>query len=365
MISFIDLNKQYNEISNYVEVEIIDCLRKGHYTGSYYLERFERALGGYLQANHVIGTSSGTDAAMVACEALGIGKGDFVIVPNNSFISPAFGITRAGATPIFVDVNPDTYLIDEEKTEKILKNHPKKKRIKAILIVSLYGQLPNMETFKELSYTYKVRLIEDNTHALSTTHKNNSAGSYSDISIASLNPTKSLGAIGQAGVIITDDINYARKARLIINQGSEKKHYYTCIGGDYRLDAIMSIHLYHALNRIDDWTNRRRRIAKLYNESFTSDQRPTQQPCSKHVYHFYEFKCKNKNERETLEREFILRQISYGIHYPNLISETPMYEDAETPVAYELKNRLISLPMHPFLTEAQAQHVIHVVQSVV
>ncbi len=362
MIPFVDLAAQYAEIANDFEGELLQILRKCQFTGGTYLERFERALAGYLGVHQVVGVSNGTDAIMLACEALNIGRNDLVIVPNNSFIASAFGVSRAGAKPLLCDVDPYTYLLDPDKVEEILKT--KKRKIKAIMVVDLYGQAPDMERFAELASKYKVYLIEDAAQAVGSTHNFNHVGHYSDVATTSFYPTKNLGTIGQGGAVITNSQSVAAKIRNIINQGSDKKYEHTQLGGNYRLDTIMAAHLYHALLKLDTWNEKRKKIAKVYNDHFTSQQRPTQQPSSKHIYHLYEFCCVDAYERERVEKALVRNNIGYGFHYPHLISDTPMYSDAEpTPVANDVKDKLISLPMHPHMTELDALEVIQVVQE--
>jgi len=367
MIPFIDLPSMFNEISNENETDILNCLRTCQFTGNHYVDRFERTLGNFLCVNHVIGVSSGTDAVMLACEVLNINEGDYVLMPANTSIELAFGVSRSGARPLFVDVDPDTYLFDAERAEKVLSTHYKKKRVKAILFSDLYGQQPNMEQFQDLAKKYKLYLIEDASHAVGSTHKNKHIGYYSDITIISCQPEFILPSIGQAGAIITNDTMLAKKLRIIINQGSDKEYSHIYIGGSYKLDNLVAAQLYHSVIKLEDWNRRRKRIAKVYNDNFTSDRRPTQQPNSRHVYNFYEYKCSSGLERDKVEKVLMQNRIGYGFHYPILISDTPMYADLgilETPVAYELRDVLISLPVHPHMSEDQALEVVLAVQSV-
>lgn len=360
MISFIDPISQYNEIADLVESDVLDCMRKCQYVNGYYLERFEHALGKYLAVNHVIGLSSGTDAMMIACEGLNIGHGDYVIIANNASSSLAFGLSRAGALPIFADIHQDTYLIDTDSVISLLQTHPKKKKIKAIIVSDLFGQMPNYELFQEISRAFKVLLIEDATHSIGSTYKHNNVGWYVDAAVTSFNPDRNLGTMGQGGAILTNDSILSKKVRIIANQGMEKNVIHM-LGGNYKLDSIMAAQLYHALSKLDEWNNKRRKIAKKYNDCFNSEQRPTQQPCGKHIYHLYQFKCRTGMERDTLERELILKQIGYNIS-PSLISDSQMYLNlVDTPMAYYLRDLLISLPMHPFLTDEQILDVVRVV----
>jgi dTDP-4-amino-4,6-dideoxygalactose transaminase len=215
MISFIDPISQYNEIASLVETDVLDCMRKCQYVNGYYLERFEHALGKYLGVNHVIGTSSGTDAMMLVCEGLNIGFGDYVILPNNASITLAFGITRAEATPIFADIHQDTYLIDMESVVSILQNHPKRKKIKAIIVSDIYGQMPNLEMYQEIARAFKVLLIEDASHSMGATYKSKAVGWFADAAITSFNPNRNLGTMGQGGAVLTNDSILSKKIRII------------------------------------------------------------------------------------------------------------------------------------------------------
>jgi dTDP-4-amino-4,6-dideoxygalactose transaminase len=360
MISFIDPISQYNEIAHLVEPDVLDCMRKCQFTNGYYLERFEHAIGKYLGVNHVIGLSSGTDAIMLACEGLNIGYGDYVIVANNASITLAFGLSRAGALPIFADVHQDTYLMDTDSVISLLQTHPKKKKIKAIIVSDIFGQMPNFEMFQEIARTFKVLLIEDATHSVGATYKHNHVAWYADAAITSFNPNRNLGTMGQGGAVFTNDSMLSKKIRIIANQGMEKNITHM-LGGNYKLDSVFAAHLYHALSKLDEWNDRRRAIAKKYNDYFNSDQRPTQQPCGKHIYHLYQFKCRTGMERDNLERELIAKQIGYSIT-PNLITESQIYLNLiDTPMAYYLRDLLIALPMHPFLTNGE---ILEVVQAV-
>jgi dTDP-4-amino-4,6-dideoxygalactose transaminase len=361
-VPFVDISAQYSEIAQDVEPELLHVLRTGNYVGGQYLERFESAMCYYLHVNNTIGVSSGTDAIMVALEALGIGKGDNVIVPANSFVASAFGVTRAGAKPVFVDVDPDTYLLDLNQVEKLIK---RSKKIKAILAVHLYGQMPNMEELYRLSRENKVYLIEDAAQAIGATFNGRNVGYYSDIAVTSFYPTKNLWTIGQGGAIIVNDSTIADKIRTIINQGSQIKYKHICLGGNYRLDTLMAVQLYHALRKLDEWNNRRRKIAYFYNDAFGSEHRPTQNPNSRHIYHLYEYKCKTSHDRDALELKLKEACIGYGFHYPQLISEMDLYKPGanKTPIAADLCKRLISLPMFPNMTEDQAETVVKIVTN--
>jgi len=349
MIPFIDLPSQYAEIANDVENDILQIMKHCNFINGYYLERFERNVGNYLSASNVIGVSSGSDAIILVLQSLDIGKGDWVILPNNVPVSKATAISKTGAKPLLLDIDPYTYLLNPEQVEEVLKNK-RRRSIKAILLVDLYGQMANMEYYQELADKYKVYLIEDASQAMGATYNNKLAGYYSYVAVASLDPDMNLWGIGQGGIIITNNNSLARNVKGIIDQ-------------ENYLDSLMAAHLYHTLAKLDDWNKRRRTIARYYNECFTNEQRPTQQPSSKHVYNLYVFCCKSELHRNHMEKVFTDRRINYGFHYPSLITDHIQYMEncLETPIAADLKNRLISLPLHPNMTKDQ---VIEIVEAV-
>lgn len=359
-VPFVDVASQYMTIAQDVEPELFHVLRTGQYVGGYYLERFENAMSYYLRSNYCIGVSNGTDAIMVALEALGIGVGDTVIVPANSFVASAFGVSRCGAKPVFVDVDPYTYLLDLNQVEKIVK---RSKKVKAILAVDLYGQMPSLDDLEVFAKEHGLYLIEDAAQAIGATHNKCHVGYYSDVATTSFYPTKNLGTIGQGGAVITNDTAVAERVRTIINQGSKFRYSHTCLGGNYRLDTLMAAHLYHALLKLDEWNDRRREIASIYNEAFGLSHRPTQHPNSKHIYHLYEYCCDSPDDRNLLEIKLQKADIGYGIHYPKLITEMDIYKPVKTPIAADLCKRLISLPMFPTMTQHQVEQVISAVNS--
>jgi len=360
-IPFVSLIEQYKEIQADIEEDVLYILRNCDFVGGHFVERFEKSLADFLGANYAIGLSSGTDALMLAMEALSIGPKDQVIVPVNSFIASAFAISRCGAKPLFVDVDPDSYLLDLEQVEKVIK---KNKKVKAIMVVHLYGQMPDMEALVDLAKQRKVYLIEDGAQAIGATYNGKSLGFYSHIATTSFYPTKNLGTCGQGGAVIVNDKTIADRVRTIANQGSRSKYEHTCMGGNYRLDSIMAAQLYHALKKVPDWNTQRRRIANHFNNTFTPSQRPIERPNSRHSYHLYEYKCSSTDMRNALALRLKSWGIGFGFHYPTIITETPMYKDwAETPVAFDLSRRLISLPMFPTMTEHQANQIVDSVMA--
>lgn len=369
MIPFVDLPAQYEQIGHLVEPDILTILRTGAYVNGPYVERFEQALANYLDLpnplyNHtpsVVGVSNGTDAITLALEAFSFEEGTprdrwstKAIVPNNSFIASAFGATRACMHVVPVDVNPDTYLLDPNLVEDKVK---KDQRIRAVIVTHLYGQQPDMKAFRELADRYKFVLLEDAAQSIGSTFNGCAVGTYSDVATTSFYPTKNLGGCGQGGAVITRNAEVARRVRRIANQGSEEKYKHWGLGGNFRLDAIVAAHLYHALTKLNEWNKRRQEIANIYNAAFGS-RAPKVQEGSTHIYHLYELRCKSKEERLKIESYLKARKVSYAHHYPQTITDNWIYRGEHTPIAEVLKDRLISLPMFPTMTEEQALEVV-------
>ena len=351
MISYLALEEQYSSIADSVEEDLRNCLRKCHYVTGHYIERFERTLGNLLYANHVTSINNSTEAYAVIIEALGIRPDDYVIVPNNAALESMAGLLRA-VRPIFVDVSPDTYLIDMEQVEKTLLSHPKRKKIKAIVVVDLYGQQPNMEQISEFAREHKISIIEDASHAIGSTHRNKHVGYYSHIVMASFQPEYNLGSIGQGAAIITNDSMLSKKIRTIISEDPR----------DVQMNSLVAAQLYHSIKNLFEWNARRRDIARIYNDEFNSDQRPTQQPCGKHVYTMYQFKCKDNEQRHDITKALLENNIGYSVTFRKVLSE-PLVGMMETPVAHELCGTLISLPCNPFMTKAEVIEVILSIQT--
>lgn len=360
MITFVDLVSQYKLIADKVEEEIFQILRTANYVNGFYNTRLEKELSNYLDSYHVLGVSNGTDAIQVLLEAAGIKGG--VIVPTNSFIATAFGITRAKCKPIFVDINPDTYLLDLDEVEFKLKTN--KKYIKAIFAVDLYGQQPDMCRLVELSNKYKVHLFQDSAQSLGSLHNSRPVGYYSKAATTSFYPSKNLGGCCQGGAIITNNEEIYNNAKIIINQGSKNKYDHIKLGGNYRIDPINSVYIYHALGYLSDWNEKRKKIAEIYNNNFSTGSRPVIQPNSRHVWHLYEYKTKNEECKKRLCDLLNLNEIEYGFHYPKLITETPMYyENTKFQNALSVRDHIISLPMHPFMSEDDAIKVVNIVKQ--
>ena len=361
-IPFVDLPAQYAPIQEDIERDVLDILRGCFFVGGKYLERFEEALADFVGVKHCVGTSSGTSALSVALQALGVGSGDRVIVPVNSFIASAFAVNHTGARPAFVDVLPDTYLINPRKVELYLRQN----RISAVMPVHLYGQMADMKALKRICQNSGAYLIEDAAQAIGATQGGEHVGVFGDAACTSFWPSKNLGTIGQGGAILTNNTELAAKARSIVNQGSVSKYDHKYLGGNYRLDTIAAAQLFHALKCLPFWDEARRAIAQRYDAAFGQECSPRIGEGNLHSYHLYEYRCRSPRDRDLLEKRLKAAGIAYGFHYPHLISESPVYGNSGGvfwPTAQVLTKRLISLPIFPTMSDEQVCEVIEAVLS--
>jgi len=283
-IPFLDLKAQYNSIKNEVMPAIQDVLDNTAYVLGKSVSNFEDAFAKKHNVKHCIATSSGTDANHLVLWALGVGPGDEVLIPANTFIATAWGCTLCGANPVFVDCDSKSYNIDPEKVEKAITS-----RTKAIVAVHLYGQSADLDPLRAIAKKYNIFLVEDAAQAHTAEYKSQKIGGLSDAASFSFYPGKNLGAYGEAGAVVTNNDELANKVRMFHDHGAVQKYRHEKYGHNYRMDGIQGAVLGVKLNHIDKWTDERRRAATKYNEllaDISQIQLPIEMDYTKHVYHF-------------------------------------------------------------------------------
>lgn len=355
-VNFVDLSSQYKE--GHCIVKIIDALREARFVGG--VEEFENNFSNFIGTKYAVGLGSGLDALILGLRALGVGPGDDVIVPANTFIATAFAVTHLGANVVFADVNPKTYLLDIKEIKKVITPNTK-----VIIPVHLYGNVCDMDKIMEFSKINNIRVLEDCAQATGAEFDGVKAGAFGDIGIFSFYPTKNLGGCGQGGMLVTDDIDIASKVRSYGNVGRREGSWfiYDNLGYNSRLDTINAIFLNTYLNHLEDWNNKRIKYATLYNSSL--DNKFVIKPKKAnvlidHVYHLYEIKLKDKKTRDALKTYLEKNNIGCGLHYPIPCHKQPIYRtynDIVLPVVEELADTLLSLPMHPNLSEEEVKFV--------
>ena len=313
---------------------------------------FENSFSSYVGVGHGIATTSGTTALEVAIRALGIGPGDKVLTTPFSFIATANSIIYTGATPVFADIDPDTFNIDPEKAELALQ---KESGIRAILVVHLFGRPCDMDAFKALAEKYNVFLIEDCAQSHGAEWNGRKAGSYGDASCFSFYPTKNM-TTGEGGMVLTDNDDLAKQCRLLINHGMEVRYHHDIVGHNYRMTNISGAIGLCQLNKLTNMNERRKEIAAYYDNSINNELIALPSRYEGHVYHQYTIRIKD-NKRDAFAKHLSDNEIGYGIFYPLTIPEQKCYSsfgfETDFPISDLVKTQVVSLPMHPGLTDPE------------
>lgn len=346
MIKFLDLHKQYLSIKDEIDNAIFNVISETAFIKGKYVSSFENNFAKKIGIRNCIGVGNGTDAIYIALKMMGVGAGDEVIVPANSWISSSEAVSLTGAKPVFVDIEEDFFTINPELIESKITS-----KTKVIMPVHLYGQACDMDSIIELAKQHNLPVLEDCAQSHFTKYKNQYVGTYGDAAIFSFYPGKNLGAYGDAGAIITNNDKLAENCRLFANHGALKKHQHQIEGINSRLDGLHAAILDVKLKYIDEWNSRRREIANVYNSIFKDNEEiitPKERENSEHTYHLYVIRVK---ERDKLKEEFKEKEIQTQIHYPMPLPFLKPYEYQQNkpedfPVAWKYKDMILSLPVY-------------------
>lgn len=361
MIEFAGLQQQYNEVAEHIEQAVKRVLKGGWFILGQELEKFEQEFSRYIGTKFAIGVNSGSDALLLAVQALGIGDGDEVLTVSHTFISTVDSIVRNSATPVFVDINPNTYCIDTSQIEKKIT-----KKTRAIIPVHLYGNPADMSAIIEIAKKYNLHVIEDASQAHGAKYNGKRVGSIGDVGCFSFYPAKNLGAYGDGGMVVTDNAELAEKIRELRNYGQPQKNVHDFIGINSRLDEIQAAVLSVKLRYLDKWNETRRENAGRYNELLSELPivTPIEKESSEHVYHLYVIRCGN---RDNLRQHLLQHNIHTQIHYPIPVHKQKAYFDlgfdVRLAVTEGICDEILSLPMHPWLIEADIKTVADAVKS--
>ncbi len=355
-VPFLDLKQQYDTIRE----EILDAVARVLDSTQYILGpevlRFEEQFAAAHGAKHAVATNNGTSALHLALWALGIGRGDEVILPVNTFIATAEAILLCGATPIFVD-HDDYFQIDPEQVQRRIT-----RRTKAIIPVHLYGQMAPMDALKSIADRNSIFLLEDAAQAHLATLNEKPVGSWSRATAFSFYPGKNLGAYGEGGAVITQDAALAAKMRMIRDHGSQSKYRHEIAGHNYRLEALQAAILNVKLPHLAKWTDARRAHATVYSELLRDCKQiamPREREGARSVYHLYVILAE---DRDALKDYLEKKEIGTGLHYPVPLHLQPCftnlgYKEGAFPRAERAAKKLLSLPMFPELRREQIEFV--------
>lgn len=363
-IPFVDLVAQFRAIQTEINQAISAVISASAFIGGKHVRDFEEAFAAFCRANHCIGVGNGTDALYIALRAAGIGPGDEVITAANSFIATAEAVTMTGARVVFVDCDAVTYNIDVSKVPLAVTT-----RTKAIIPVHLYGQPADMESLEFIANKFGLLMIEDAAQAHGAEIKGQRAGTFGRLGCFSFYPGKNLGAYGDAGAIITNDEEMAKKCRMIANHGRIGKYDHDFEGINSRLDGLQAAVLNVKLKHLEEWTAKRRDIADLYRALLKDSVivTPVEFIERRHVYHLYVV-C--VPARDIVRKKLKTVGIESGIHYPIALPNLRAYRylnyrPEDFPTATACSQKILSLPMFPELNDEQIQYICHHLKSIV
>ncbi|MFP4144429.1 MAG: DegT/DnrJ/EryC1/StrS family aminotransferase [Phycisphaeraceae bacterium] len=363
-VPLMDLSSQHAALRSQFVDAFEKVLDSGQFILGPFVEQFERDLGQYLGAKHVIGVSSGTDALLVAMMAMDIGPGDEVITTPFTFFSTAGCIARLGAKPVFVDINPHTFNIDPEQVEAAIGD-----RTRAIIPVHLFGLPANMNAIRDIADTNNVRVIEDAAQSLGARYRGQPVGSIGDVGCFSFYPTKILPTLGDAGAVTTDDDELARKIRMLRVHGSDVGYHYPLIGGNFRIDAVHAAILSIKLQHCEQWLEERRAQAERYNRKLETLPvgTPSEPETHYHVFNNYTIRV-HGGTREGLRHHLDACDIGSRVYYPIPLHLQPCFDDlgykqGDMPASEEAAEEVLSLPIFPGMSEEQQDEVIAAIEE--
>jgi dTDP-4-amino-4,6-dideoxygalactose transaminase len=362
-VPYFDLKLQHDLLRNELNTAIQEVIAEGAFAGGPFVTRFEADFAAYCDCPYAIGVGSGTEALWLCLLALGVGSGDDVITVPNTFMATAEAISYCGARPVLVDVDERTYTMDLAALEKAVTA-----RTKAIIPVHLFGQPADMDPILEIARKHGLFVIEDACQAHGAEYKGRKVGGLADAACFSFYPAKNLGALGEAGAVVTCNAALQAKIRLLREHGQTRKYYHSMIGWNCRMDGIQAAVLRVKLRHLGRYTELRRSHAAQYDRALSSIDElvwPVQAAWARHVYHIYAIRVKN---RDDVMRRLAEKGVGSGIHYPVPVHLQEAYrglgyQSGAFPVAERCAEEFLSLPMFPELTSLQVETVVEAVKE--
>lgn len=356
-IPFVDLKTQYQNLKPEMDKAVFEVIENSAFIGGKTVKAFEDSFAELYGVRHCISTANGTDSLFIVMKMLGIGEGDEVITVANSWISSSETISQTGARPVFVDIHPDYYSMDESKLEAAIT--PK---TKCIIPVHLHGQMCDIETIMAIADKHGIPVLEDCAQSHFSTYKDKRAGTFGLAGSFSFYPGKNLGAYGDAGCILTNDDDFALKCRKFARHGALVKHQHEIEGINSRLDGIQAAVLLTKLPHILSWTEKRKIVAASYDEVLQGIGdlvTPLKREYSEHSYHLYVIRTNKRNELKKFLSE---KGIETAIHYPVALPNMEAYKylghsRKDFPVASQYEDKILSLPIYPELTHKQILYI--------
>lgn len=361
-IPLMDMAAQYRSIRSEVDEAVRSVLESGHFILGPNVSRFEEEVASYLGVGHSVGVASGTDALVLALRALGIGPGDEVIVPAFTFFATVEAVMLAGATPVLVDIEPETYGLEIGRIADRITD-----RTKAVIPVHLYGHPANIEALIEQTRDHGITVIEDNAQAFGAESRLRKTGSLGHIGCLSFFPSKNLGACGDGGMVVTNDAEIADRVRMLRTHGWRKKYHPEILGYNSRLDELQAAILRVKLPHIDAWNDRRRSLAHRYDQLLRDIVSiPREAAGAKHVYHLYVIRV---GDRRRVQKHLQEQGIATAVYYPIPLHLTEPLQFlghgiGEFPVAERASREVLAVPLYPEMTDQQIHEVAGALRQV-
>ncbi len=361
-IPLINLNAQYRTIQSEIQDAIQSVLESGNFILGTEVDALEKEVSRYVGVSSAVGVASGTDALLLALDALNIGRGDEVILPAFTFFASVGTILQRGAKPVLVDVDPNKYCIDVKRIEENITN-----KTKAIMPVHLFGHPAEMDLITGIASKYNLNVVEDNAQAIGASYKGRMTGSIGDAGCLSFFPSKNLGAYGDGGMVVTSNNQLAEKIRKLRTHGWSKKYYPEIVGYNSRLDELQAAILRIKLRRLHMWNEARRKLAKRYAEQLhhIDVDLPIESEGAHHVYHLYVIRTPNRDNVATNLAE---SGVATGVYYPHPIHLVPAMKDfgyhvGDFPVSEKASNQCLALPIYPEMTRIEQDKVASVLEK--
>lgn len=367
-VPLLDLKAQYAAIKEEIRIAVDEVLESQHFIMGPQVKTLEEKVAAYTQCKHAVGCASGSDALLISLMAMEIKPGDGVITTPYTFFATAGAISRLGAVPVFVDIDPKTYNIDPNCIEAVMS----RPRIKAIIPVHLYGQSADMDAIMDVVKKYNLVVIEDGAQAIGTEYKGTRVGSIGHFGCFSFFPSKNLGGFGDGGIVTTNDDNFAERLRVLRLHGSKPKYYHKFVGMNSRLDTLQAAVIEVKLRHLDKWSSARKANADWYNEAFSKLGlagnklvTPHEVPGGRHIYNQYVIRAKN---RDGLMARFKEKGIGTEVYYP-----VPLHiQECFVDLGYKIGDFLhsenaaketMALPIYPELSTQQKQYVVDTIKA--
>jgi dTDP-4-amino-4,6-dideoxygalactose transaminase len=364
-IPLVDLSLQHAEVAEEVETGFAEVLAAGDFIGGKAVAAFEREYADFAGARACVGVGNGTDAIEMVLRGSGVGHGDEVVLPANTFIATAEAVVRTGARPVFVDVDDAALLVDPGAVDAALTD-----RTRAVIGVDLYGQVAPFDQLPTALEAQGVVVVEDGAQSQGATRHGRSAGTFGAAAATSFYPGKNLGAYGDAGAVTTDDDTLAQRVRLLGAHGSPAKYEHTHFGFNSRLDTLQAVVLRAKLRRLREWNEQRRAAATAYERMLTGQagvRTPVTLPGNEHVWHLYVVRVR---DRDRVLRRLHEEGVGAGVHYPYPVHLTPAMAHlggvpGQFPVSERAAGEILSLPIFPGITAAQQERVVEALLAAV